>query len=986
IGTGPSGPWTQLNMSGYDGIQLLGPTAGEQSYHGSSGGWSYQSVDISGWVGSVVYIRFFFGADLLFSSSGWFIDDVSVVGSGSSGPPITYSYSWTPTSGLSDPTSSSPSACPTTTTTYNCEITALEDCIANASVTVTVHPNPTVSIPDISICDGGSGTLTANVTPSGTYTYLWSPGGETTASITVSPTTTTTYSCIATSEFGCDGTGYGTVNIEPNPNVSVEDAYICLGEGATLTATLSPDIPGATYSWEPGGLTGNPITVTPSDTTEYICTVTSPLGCEGSDSATVFVEFPPPAPTLVRPTDGATGLVPDTPVDFAWLPSSGTPPLTYDVLIDGSVVAAGLSETSWSCPFPCGETHSWAVIVHGHCGADTSETWRFSTAPCTPPHIEIVEPLDSTWSACDDQGIFVEITDDDTVDASSIRFSVNGDSYVVDGVNLFFDRDTLHFIPPILWTDGETLHCCVDSVCDYFGVVNDTLPICWDWFVDLSEPVVWGEIPPAGSVTPEASPTVSFNIFDSLSGLDEGSIVITINDSVTLDLTSAGVSLSDTNVSISLLTLGLAFDIGDTVKICVTASDLPDYCAANVLDTCWAFTVNPLGPSGTIIEPLPWTYTACDDQGIIVYLFDEDGVDHPTVRMNINGVDVHGDDPTVTWDGDTLTYSSPTLWADGDTILVRLLEGEDMVGNPLGDTLHWNFIVDLTPPVIWNIDPVDSSVLSEASPTISFLLADWLSGLDESSVTISINGSSFPLGVPGFTGIFSGETLSVDVDCSDLGLAFSHNDTVEICIGAEDSPDYCPPNLLTHCWTYFIDLVGPVYSEPFDPASLDPIANAVSACDDQGFCIELRDSDVPHGVDESSIVLRVNGTDFTTADAELTYSSDTLCFSPSALWTHGAVVHIELLAADDSLGNSLAVGPGSWEYEIDLEPPIAYGLAPAPGAGIGTLTPIVGFGLTDGPAGTDLDGVLIGVDILPAPAGTTWFDLSEGWFSRSDST
>ncbi|RKZ24757.1 hypothetical protein DRQ26_06990, partial [bacterium] len=58
IGNSPSGPWTMLNMPGYDGAISFGPLSGQNCYHGTSGGWVYESVDISSYVGSTVYIRF----------------------------------------------------------------------------------------------------------------------------------------------------------------------------------------------------------------------------------------------------------------------------------------------------------------------------------------------------------------------------------------------------------------------------------------------------------------------------------------------------------------------------------------------------------------------------------------------------------------------------------------------------------------------------------------------------------------------------------------------------------------------------------------------------------------------------------------------------------------------------------------------------------------------------------------------------------------
>ena len=75
-------------------------------------------------------------------------------------------------------------------------------------LTLTVHANPDVIIEGSEQIElGESVTLSA----SGADTYLWSTG-ETTASITVSPTETTTYSVVGTTN-GCEGNAEFTVNV-----------------------------------------------------------------------------------------------------------------------------------------------------------------------------------------------------------------------------------------------------------------------------------------------------------------------------------------------------------------------------------------------------------------------------------------------------------------------------------------------------------------------------------------------------------------------------------------------------------------------------------------------------------------------------------------------------------------------------------------------------------------------------------------------------
>lgn len=193
-------------------------------------------------------------------------------------------YSWAPGGQTTPSITESPGSTTTYTITYT-----LNGCVATATGTITVNPQPTVTVNNSSICNGQSTTLTA--TPSvGGGTYSWSPGGQTTQNITVSPGSTTTYTVTYTLN-GCVATGSGTVTVTNNPTVTVNSVSICNGQTATLTAT--PSAPGGTYSWVPGGQTTQTINVSPGTTTNY--TVTYDItGCIGTGSGTVTV-FPQPA-------------------------------------------------------------------------------------------------------------------------------------------------------------------------------------------------------------------------------------------------------------------------------------------------------------------------------------------------------------------------------------------------------------------------------------------------------------------------------------------------------------------------------------------------------------------------------------------------------------------------------------------------------------------------------------------------------------------
>ncbi len=184
------------------------------------------------------------------------------------------SYSWS-----TGETTQSITVSPNTTTTYTVTGTDAEGNTTSDTVTVTVNDIPVANAgEDTEVCDGNEITLTA----SGGTTYLWS-NGETTQSITVSPSTTTIYSVIATSN-GCSSTDEVTVTVLPRQTINAgNDVDIYFGESTTLSVTGVGDI-----LWSTGETTAS-ITVSPTNDTTYTVEVTQANGCTATDEVTVTV-------------------------------------------------------------------------------------------------------------------------------------------------------------------------------------------------------------------------------------------------------------------------------------------------------------------------------------------------------------------------------------------------------------------------------------------------------------------------------------------------------------------------------------------------------------------------------------------------------------------------------------------------------------------------------------------------------------------------
>lgn len=136
------------------------------------------------------------------------------------------------------------------------------------------------------LCTPGNASMTVssgNAQPTLTYSWTSSPSGSypVTAGINPFVSATTVYTATITDENLCQVSATATVTVG-SPTISVSNQTICAGSSATLTASGA-----STYTWQPGGLTGNPVVVSPGATTAYTVTGTNAAGCTGSTTAVV---------------------------------------------------------------------------------------------------------------------------------------------------------------------------------------------------------------------------------------------------------------------------------------------------------------------------------------------------------------------------------------------------------------------------------------------------------------------------------------------------------------------------------------------------------------------------------------------------------------------------------------------------------------------------------------------------------------------------
>jgi len=210
-----------------------------------------------------------------------------------------------------------------TSSTYTATVTGNYSCIAYQNtcsdtsnvVVVTITSSsltPTITASRTFVCPSGQfGTDTLNV-GAGYTTYSWSPGGATTAAISV--TSANTYS-VTVSNGSCTGTT--SINITsqaatPTPTITAGGPLTVCGSGSvTLTSSA---VSGNVWS-----TTATTQAITP--TTAGIFTVTANGTCGSATSAPdTFVINPNPTVTTTPDTSGCSG----TPVSFGATATSGS--------------------------------------------------------------------------------------------------------------------------------------------------------------------------------------------------------------------------------------------------------------------------------------------------------------------------------------------------------------------------------------------------------------------------------------------------------------------------------------------------------------------------------------------------------------------------------------------------------------------------------------------------------------------------------------
>jgi hypothetical protein len=152
-------------------------------------------------------------------------------------------------------------------------------CQGTAKKIAVVYKKPEIFLDNYDVCLGN----TKEIVAPGGYTYLWN-NGSISRKINVTPTTSTSYTLIATDAYGCRDTATTLVTVRNNPAVSLPGYTLCPGEILNLDGGEGYN----SYYWS-NGVVGRYNTVKPIIDTDYNLTVTDIYGCNATATSSVIV-------------------------------------------------------------------------------------------------------------------------------------------------------------------------------------------------------------------------------------------------------------------------------------------------------------------------------------------------------------------------------------------------------------------------------------------------------------------------------------------------------------------------------------------------------------------------------------------------------------------------------------------------------------------------------------------------------------------------
>lgn len=544
-----------------------------------------------------------------------------------------------------------------------------------------------------------------------------------------------------------------------------------------------------------------------------------------------------------------------------------------DVTANSTITPTGVIYTPVT-PLPDG-THNVSLQVNDSSTPMNTavKTWWFivdtSIVDVIPPSITNMQPINQSTIGNATPVIGASYSDSSGINTTSVLLEV--DSIDVTSWSSITPLD-IAYTPIVPLTEG--LHDVYLEVQDDSSNHNMASKTWW-FLVDTTPPLITIQQPANQSTTLDPTPVIRAGYTDD-SGIDTTNVTLIVDF---IDVTSLATVTLD---YISYTPPSPLSEGQHNVQLEVSDQSAP----RNKATVMWWFLVNPLAPEITDTQPLNQSIIGENLPVISANYSDESGIDTTSVVLKIDGIDVTSS-ALVT--SSQVSYLTAAPLAEG--VHDVYLEVRDDSPLNIMATATWWFSVDTLPPDITLLQPVNSSLTNDKTPTIGANYED-ASGVDVTSVTIEVDG----IDVTG--------SAVITVDEVTFALSASLVDglhDVRLVVGDISSPS----NFNVTTWSFEIDSKPPMIAHDAITSGIvgGDVPVVATVTDDNG----VGSVSLYYRRSETGSYIRILMTSSPTDD------SYTATIPGSEVTTEGIQYYIE---ANDTLNNIGREPETDWEISI----------------------------------------------------------------------